>query len=542
MKKEKILFKLQNYFFCFFLLIINYSFCQRDIDNDEIRIAVDKAKTLANNGNVIAAEQAFKLALLEVESQSLNYLKSKILIEWGIVLSNSFEYKNAHDKFSKAYSDALEFNDSLQQAKIEIHLGNVNYSLGNKTESSKFHNLSKSKILKIKDSSNVAAYLWSSIGTINFMRGQDSAKYYLKKAIVIAEKYTDNKLISNSYMNLASVYAFIEKEMDSASYFYEKAIKYAHKTGLKRFINDTEIRYYSAKISSQNDLESLKKIKEIGAVFKEEKDWENYKVSQYILSEYYKNKNDFKKALTYHEGYVNAIDSLNLIANRNSNIKYKEGLNFIEQKKQLEIIEKQKEIETKNSRFTQLLIIGCSLAIICVLLLLYIRKKNALVKTLNEKVSFQNKTILLKADVELKNKELLTNNIKLTENNTALEHAVTALKKIQLGASSVKSKTAINDLISELKLRQSTNLWTEFEYRFNAINPNFYSKLLKDFPDLTANDKRIAAFIKLNLSTKDIATITKQSINSIDVAKTRLRKKLNCTQDKQDFFNFINNY
>jgi len=70
------------------------------------------------------------------------------------------------------------------------------------------------------------------------------------------------------------------------------------------------------------------------------------------------------------------------------------------------------------------------------------------------------------------------------------------------------------------------DIWTEFELRFQQVYNDFYDKLQEKFPNLSSNEKKLCAFLKLNMTTKEISAITYQSVNSIVVARSRLRKKL----------------
>lgn len=82
-------------------------------------------------------------------------------------------------------------------------------------------------------------------------------------------------------------------------------------------------------------------------------------------------------------------------------------------------------------------------------------------------------------------------------------------------------------------------MWDEFELRFQGVHNEFYQKLQSINPELSTNERRLCAFLKLNMTTKEIASITHQSPRSIEVARTRLRKKLNLTNSDislTDFF------
>ena len=78
----------------------------------------------------------------------------------------------------------------------------------------------------------------------------------------------------------------------------------------------------------------------------------------------------------------------------------------------------------------------------------------------------------------------------------------------------------------------------EFETRFEQVHEAFFVQLNSRFPDLTPNDRRICAFLKLNMSTKDIALLTNRSPRSIESARYRLKKKLGLGAE-DDILNFL---
>ena len=99
-----------------------------------------------------------------------------------------------------------------------------------------------------------------------------------------------------------------------------------------------------------------------------------------------------------------------------------------------------------------------------------------------------------------------------------------------------------NEIIRDLKGKYHENVIAEFEYRFQNVHDKFYDYLSEDFPALTSNDLRLCAFLKMNLNTKDIASITHQTTNTVEVARTRLRKKLNIDHLDTDLALFLSKY
>ena len=85
--------------------------------------------------------------------------------------------------------------------------------------------------------------------------------------------------------------------------------------------------------------------------------------------------------------------------------------------------------------------------------------------------------------------------------------------------------------IHELESNSGMISWEEFEIRFQEVHTDFYSNLRKSYPELSNNEIRLCAFLKLNMTTKEIAAITYQSLNSIKVARYRLRKKLGLSKE-----------
>ncbi|MGC3979618.1 MAG: hypothetical protein QM751_16160 [Paludibacteraceae bacterium] len=98
--------------------------------------------------------------------------------------------------------------------------------------------------------------------------------------------------------------------------------------------------------------------------------------------------------------------------------------------------------------------------------------------------------------------------------------------------SDTEEDKTLKSVISELKYNINNNSWNEFEVRFQSVHQDFHDRLNKLHPNLTPNELKLCSFLKLNMSTKDISSITLQSTKSIEVARTRLRKKLELERDE----------
>ena len=138
----------------------------------------------------------------------------------------------------------------------------------------------------------------------------------------------------------------------------------------------------------------------------------------------------------------------------------------------------------------------------------------------------RNKLEKEKVDAELafKRKELTTQALHLAKKNETLENLKEKAIKLKTSESGQKGYqqliTAINfDL-------QDDNNWENFARYFEEVHKDFNGNVNKKFPEITPNELRLMALLKMNLSSKEIANILNISIPGIKKARQRLRKKM----------------
>jgi hypothetical protein len=91
------------------------------------------------------------------------------------------------------------------------------------------------------------------------------------------------------------------------------------------------------------------------------------------------------------------------------------------------------------------------------------------------------------------------------------------------------------------KINKTKN-WDEFEKGFVGIHANFFPDLLSTHPDLTNNERRLCAFLKIDLSTREIAKLTGQTIRAIELSRIRLRKKLQLTNSELGLYQYLSKF
>jgi DNA-binding CsgD family transcriptional regulator len=156
----------------------------------------------------------------------------------------------------------------------------------------------------------------------------------------------------------------------------------------------------------------------------------------------------------------------------------------------------------------------------------------------------------MRRDLEERKTELeqLRFQAELNQQSAALEALKSGLNKQELleelikGLSPSKHKSTVPGSGNTAKLtskEQKTKPWEEFEYRFQQLHSGFYDRLNQRFPDLTINERRLCAFLKLDMTSKEISIITGQSIGAVNMARIRLRNKLGITHSDTELFTFL---
>lgn len=133
-----------------------------------------------------------------------------------------------------------------------------------------------------------------------------------------------------------------------------------------------------------------------------------------------------------------------------------------------------------------------------------------------------------RSEIDARNHELVWLTLRLSENIEFIETALEQIDEIldSLPNNEIISKMKIRDIKNNMSSRIIDSTWKQFEMRFKDIHPDFYKKLSVKHPSITPAELRLAALLYLNLNTKEIAGILHQTMESVKVSRTRLRKKL----------------
>jgi len=502
----------------------------------------------AQQGLYYHAYETFQLIKKISDSVGYNSLvdyrrKAYITNIMGLMYKEMGEY----DKALSNYYKSLSISDSINWLEASIACMNnisVLYNINGNTEQA--ISILKESWNKVVDKNqdnilfDVGINLFDMYIQIN---DYDSASVYGSKALEIAKR-TDSPY-NQAYVMLgfAKLYLAQQKYANAESSLKE-AIKLATQKGfgeikLESYLLLAETYRKTGRLSlSKSSLENAYST-----------DTSLDILSLHIkylfqLSKLYEEKNNFKSAHKYYQKAIQLKDSINKSWEK---VKYSEieALSQIKlQKQRNEVLEKDlsiNKLQIRNQRFILIISIVFLLILLLFVIILfrkrkYEKKTNQLLREQNKKIKTQERIIRikneesLKLELDYKNRQLTSFSLSALKLSKALDSVFQSLREI-LSKQNIKPSTRKNleVIIQKFKPHSTENEWEEFRSYFEAVHPSFYKNLKKKAPNMTFNEQKVCAYIRLGMTTKEIASITFRQIRSIESTRFRIRKKLKLT-------------
>mgnify|MGYP000902523039 FL=1 len=508
-----------------------------------------------------ASENEKKVDLMVLIASRMARTKSEKAIYYG---NEAYDLAKASG-YTKGISDALAglgytyYHKSDYPAAMEVFLKKLKLddSTGNKTGMAETYNLIGNIYYYIKDFPKAIEYLnksmelfqelkddeglgniYTCIANIHEANGDyQKAEHLYITGLSLHEKVNDVTDIIISNTNLGNLY-YRDYGDTSALKYFAKALSQIPVISNKStqtfvYVNvgdywlwrdwpDSAMHYLNLgyELASANSLTSY--LRELSG----------------SLSKLYANLGDYEKAYRYLGLYNHYNDSI--FSSKNSSylafLEYEYNLEKLENVRKTEFLGQQRKSRTR-------LLILISLSLLAVsgtgLRLIYSNIKIKQQKLSSEKLNLEK--AMLQGQLELREKEIMIVTTNLFERNELIGSVIKKLRSLIPGLTS-DGKKGVYDIISSLREKYHENILSEFEVRFLNIHQSFYENLQKDFPALTSNDLRLCAFLKMNMNTKDIASLTHQNVNTVEVARSRLRKKLNIDHADIDLSVFLSRY
>lgn len=425
---------------------------------------------------------------------------------------------------------AIKYKDSSAFATALGNTAILYIDMGDRDLGLEFSKKAVSIYNRINEQKNAVHYI-NNIGWIYEAKEMyDSALTYYKLALSGYKKYYGtNEWLGQNLCNISSVYYHLAIA-DSALTYAQQAIHESQKHENQKALGHSCIAMSQALKINKKHIEAI-----------------NYADSalhiaqtnniQTLTAEAYWLKYNVYKELGE---YKLAIENMEL------NKKWTDSLLNEETKKELDNIKtllatekKDKELtisKAANDRKRYYLILATIIVIATsfVAYLIYIRQQLR-IKAKNKELELKQKEKQVVA-LELENQELLNHEL----NKELLTYTITTAQKNQL-------LQEINDELNNINGKQQAELrkikhsvsiamsteedWEEFKLRFEKVHQSFFDQLTKQFPQLSANDLRLCSFIKLNLNSKQVASLLNIAPSSVDISKYRLKKKMRLNKE-----------
>jgi tetratricopeptide (TPR) repeat protein len=443
----------------------------------------------------------------------------------GFIHANQGNYRIALTEVLKAIALLEQLPDQIRLADAYNTLGGIEAHLEN-FEKCIEYNLLALPIYEEYNDKVYAAQTLNDIGNGYFYMGKyDLAIEYLNRSIALSQEMKSTDLEASSLENLGKTYA-ARGQYELALRHLQLSLELAEKSGNRHkameALNELGRVYQQLQQPDRAILQFNRAI----ALADSMHSMEGLQYAYQNRSLVYEKQGNYRQALIDHQAFAALTDSL-YDKTKSQQIEELRTI-FDTEKKEQEIDLQRKEIALLESeaevKSLQNTLLGVGLGFSVLLLGIGIygwqqrMKRHALEK---EKLS---------AELAYKKKELTTHALHLARKNETLENLkekAKALRAQEQGAQGYQQ--LIRTINADLR---DDSAWENFSRRFEAVHKDFNVRVAALYPDITPNEYRLMAFIRMNLSSKEIASILNISIPGIKKARQRLRKKMNLsTQD-----------
>ena len=139
----------------------------------------------------------------------------------------------------------------------------------------------------------------------------------------------------------------------------------------------------------------------------------------------------------------------------------------------------------------------------------------------------------LETEILFKNKELAMSTMHLLQKNQTLTAIRTEVEKNLSKIKDPNAKKEVKKIISLLRTDDRLeDDWSNFSLHFDQAHHNFLKRIKAEYPQLTPKDQKLCAYLRMNLTTKEIAPLLNISVRGVEIARYRLRKKIELEKER----------
>ncbi|MCH4822744.1 tetratricopeptide repeat protein [Gramella lutea] len=473
---------------------------------------------------------------LEVFLTENDYSKKRfrVMLDMGNVYLTQGQSDRALETYLKI-AEASQLGEDVQfKLYAEISIANIYLDSEEYQKAlERFENIRENHSVTDSSKVNLLPYcvIYNNEGIANENLGMyDAAEELYHRSISLSKKLNEPYNLANAFSNMGSLEVKREN-YPKALDWHKKALKIREEANLTLGItqSQTHIGGILLILGKPEEAEvylrrSLERSMQMGY---EKQNIENTEA----LKQIYYQKGDYQKAFEIQRL---EMDSRAAVFDEES-IKNQERLKA---KYEYEL---EKQIEEKNREYRETVYKFIFGLLVLLLIIAFILYRLQTIKTRQQQLKTENirkEKHLLNQELDYKNKKLMSNLMFLLQKNEMISGLIEKLRETKKLTKTQTDKN-ITSIIRELKHSHNKESWDEFDLYFQEVHSEFYEKLSSNY-QLTPNELKLAAFTKLKLSSKEISSLTGQSIRTIDVGRYRLRKKLGITNSETNLITFLN--
>ena len=533
-------------------------------DRVPVLLQLSSANKAVNNPKAISyALQAYDISL-EADNES-GILQSMLQLTWLYYIETDYAKSLEYAVKSKELAEKLGMKAEAAQALDAM--GTIYSDFGDMDKSSECYFKSLKIFDQLKDIKGLAQSS-SRIGVLYYkQKNYSKALEYLRASLDYSKQSNASDGIVSNLNSIANVYAD-QGDFQKAIKNYMEALDLAVKNSDLRMEGSVSLSVGTTYLKMKKYSQSVAYFQRALAIFNKLNNQLRIAKCKIQFGEYYYQTGDYRKgagiaaealrvcqqqgfrevelsaATLLHKLSLATKDTLSAYRYLLLENEMKDSLAFGERKKMLTKLESQYQfdkaqaekaiIQQRKSYVTVILVLVLISGLI-ILFLFWGRLKVKAKNTLLQKES-------LEKELEFKNKEMVLNVMSLMKKNEMLADLSEKLIRIDSEVTSSEGKDTIKKVARELQKGQEDEIWKEFSLRFKEVHGDFYNSLLAKYPTLGPNDLKLCAFLRLNMSSKDIAALTGQRVSSLETARHRLRQKLGISNSDVNLITFLSQF
>ena len=482
-----------------------------------------------------------------LDKPSLSAMEEALLLSaLGINVFTQGDFSEAFSINLKALEKFKQVGDNRFIAKTLNSLGNISSNIGLINLAESYYNeaityltpefyeyyIAKSNIFKKLARENESAAIDSMINLIDEV-----------------EKSQHKEILPLFYMNIG---AFLLHSLPETSLnFFTKmeALKIDNsKMNNLLFCNKGE--YYRIKKDNQNALKYFKKAQQF---FENQFDFETLSFIYSMLSQTFEDLNKCDSALFYAR---KAEDVMSKIHSNTVAIEtHQKYITNLLESSQKDLTIAQQAVRIKNIRFIVAVTLLSSGFLVVLLFLLLVNRQKKLKATENRELTtklehekkvqqYEKRQRQLEKE---KQKEVLDAKTReITSYSLLVSNKNNLLNQIRdLNTQAINNKDNSTKALAKIEEVIHSNLcvdeeWCNFKMHFEKVHPHFFKNLKKLCQDLTEENLKICAYIKMGINTKQIAQLQNVTDRAVIISRNRIKKKLNLAE-KENLISFISN-